>query len=171
MALPILVMTMDYVVRLTFDAAFVNGMSLAAIEGVREGAQVFPRSLPFSDPQVESVHQPLDGDDVVDRVTWVVQQRLRLLRLNVRSPESLPLQRTGPAVRVVLRRGLQIFERGDVRIPLRPLQPTLRPDELEVIIAVRLGGSSDDPSDSRQSGLGAWFAAEVLQASARATYE
>lgn len=173
MALPILVMAMDLVVRMTFDAAFVNGMSVAAIEAAREGAQVFPRSLPFSDPNGEALTQPSDGDDVVDRIVQVVERRLRLLRLNVAAPDASSRRLSGPAVRLVVRRGAEVVQRGDDRVPLRMSPSSLPENEIEVVLAVRFGSQTFDGTERAAGGIGggSWFAAEVLQASARAVRE
>ncbi len=171
MALPVLVMTMDLVVRLTFDAAFMTGLSLAAIEGAREGAQVFAQPLALHDPDGELGSEGIDGDDIADRIAMVVEQRLRLLRLGVRSADQMGRQPGLPGVRVIVWRGGEVASRGDGRIPWRPGQAGLRTDEIEVVIAVRMAGPVAEQG-SRNAATGrSWFFPDLVQAAARLPLE
>lgn len=171
MALPVLVMTMDLVVRLTFDAAFMTGLSLAAIEGAREGAQVFAQPLALHDPDGEPGSEGIDGDDIADRIAMVVEQRLRMLRLAVRSADQMGRQPGLPGVRVIVWRGGEVASRGDGRIPWRPGQAGLRTDEIEVVIAVRMAGPVAEQGSLNTTTGRSWFFPDVVQAAARLPLE
>lgn len=176
MALPVLVITADYIIDLTFDAAFMTGLSVAATEAAREAAQAFPSQLPAADPQGEPNADPSDLDDIADRVALAAEQRLRLLKLRVRPAIAGRAPSLQPGVRVILRRGNVVCERGDTSIPYRSLRSTLYPGDVEVILAARLPRQRTTETapgqiDRSFGDAGLVPHVDVLQASARATLE
>lgn len=176
LALPVLVIMSDYVIDLTFEAAISSGMSLAAIEAAREGSQAFPDELAWADPQGEPSYDPQDLDDMADRIAMVAERRLRILRLQIRPTDRRELRRTQAGVRMIIRRGGQVWERGDSTVPIRPLLNQPYPDEVEIILAVRLprqrGEDTETGYATKELGGPSQVHSEVvLQASARSLIE
>jgi hypothetical protein len=176
MALPCLVIMVDYVIDLSFDAAFMTGMSMAVIEAAREGALAAPVGMPMTDPQGEPSYDPTDLDDIADRAALAAERRLQLLRLRIRPADRRGTQRPTSGVRLVVRRGDLICDRGDATIPIRPLMNTAYVNDIEVILAVRLpqrrgnNGASGDATETTGS-PDRLSSMDVMQASARATLE
>jgi len=176
LALPVLVIMSDYVIDLTFEAAISSGMSLAAIEAAREGSQAFADGLNWNDPQGEPSYDPQDFDDLADRVAMVAERRLRILRLQIRPTSRRELRHTQAGVRMIVRRGGQFWERGDTTIPIRPLMNAPYPDEVEIILAVRLPRQRGEDTETgyatrEMGGPGLRDSEVVLQASARSLIE
>ncbi len=173
MALPVMVLAMDVVVTITFDAAFMTSMSVATIEAAREAGYVFARGVPLTDPHGEPEFDPRDGDDVADRVALIVERRLRMLRLRVVPTERPGVASDLPGVRVVVRHRGQVAERGNRMIPLRASASAPLPDELELVVAVRMSkrsfSSSKSTAESNESR--SWLGSNVLQCSARVPLE
>lgn len=176
LALPVLVIMSDYVIDLTFDAAIYSGMSLAAIEAAREGSQAYAEGASWSDPNGEPSYDPSDLDDLADRVAMVAQRRLRILRLQILPRDQRSTQRQQAGVRLLITRNGQVCERGDATIPIRPLLNAPYPDEVEIILAVRMpryrGQDGQSGYASKEMGGPAQSPTEVvLQASARSLIE
>jgi len=175
-ALPILAFSANIIFQLTFDAAFVQGMSFAAIEAAREGAKVFPEGRPFLDPQGESSPNYLDNDDIADRITQLVLQRLGVLLPHIHRANGSGLDVATAGVHVVIRRGGAIAERGDLSVPVRLPSVAAGSAEIEVIVAVR---TSKPSRSSASSNLTAEWVnghdiaqiGSIRQASARAPLE
>ncbi|MBI1348145.1 hypothetical protein GC163_17865 [bacterium] len=166
----------DYIIDMTFDSAIANGMSLAAIEAAREAGQAFADGTSWSDPQGEPSYDPQDLDDFADRVSMVAERRMRILRLPIRPAGRKEFNRTHAGVHIVIRRNGQVWERGDATIPVRPLRNELYPDEVEIVLAVRLprrqGSDQQSGYATKEFGGPEQRHSEViLQASARSLLE
>jgi len=175
-ALPILAFAANIIFHIAFDAAFVQGMSFAAIEAAREGAKVFPDARPFLDPQGEPSLNAADNDDIADTVTYVALQRLGVLVPHIRRTNGNSAEIIPPGIHIRIRRGATIAERGDLSVPITAPSVIANANEIEVQVAVR----TSLPSRSQaRSGLTAeWVngrdiaqSGSIRQASARAPLE
>lgn len=175
-ALPILAFSANIIFHIAFDAAFVQGMSFAAIEAAREGAKVFPESRPFLDPQGEPSVNAADNDDIADTVTYIVLQRLGVLVPHIRRANGNTADIIPPGIHVRIRRGAAIAERGDLSVPINTPTVVANANEIEVFVAVR---TSLPARSARNSSLTAeWVngrdiaqSGAIRQATARAPLE
>lgn len=136
-ALPVLALAANIIFYITFDAAFVQGMSFAAIEAAREGAKVFPQGRTFLDPQSEPSANYLDHDDIADSITHVVMRRLGVLLPHIHRANGGGSDVTSAGVHVLIRRGGVIAHRGDLTVPIQMPATSISSDEIEVLVAVR----------------------------------
>lgn len=136
-ALPILALSANIIFQLTFDAAFAQGMSFAAVEAAREGAKVFSKQVSFTDPQGEPSYDFQDGDDIADRIAQVAIRRLGVLVPHVHRANGGGYDARQAGIHVIIRRGSLIAHRGDPTVTYQLPPGTPLADEVEVIIAVR----------------------------------
>ncbi len=136
-ALPILALSANIIFQLTFDAAFAQGMSFAAVEAAREGSKIFSRQLSFTDPQGEPSYDPRDGDDIADRIAQVAIRRLGVLVPHVHRANDGGFDARSAGIHVIIRRGSLIAHRGDPTVTYQLPPATAYADEVEVIVAVR----------------------------------
>ncbi len=175
-ALPILALSANIIFRLTFDAAFVQGMSFAAIEASREGAKVFSRDLSFYDPQGEPSTDFWDQDDVADRIAAVAMRRLGVLVPHIHRANGAGDDLRNAGVHVLIRRGGLIAHRGDVSVPVTIPAGAIRHDEIEVIVAVRTSkpaAAAESPGVTAEwvNGRDIYQIGSIRQAVARAPLE
>jgi hypothetical protein len=175
-ALPILALAANIIFQLTFDAAFVQGMSFAAIEAAREGAKVFPQGRPFLDPHGEPSPSYLDNDDIADSIMHIAMRRLGVLLPHIHRANGGGLDVTNAGVHVLIRRGGVMAHRGDLTVPIQIPSTTTTSDEIEVLVAVRTGKPSRASTNSNLTaewvnGHDIAQIGSIRQASARAPLE
>lgn len=175
-ALPILALSANILFQLTFDAAFAQGMSFAAVEAAREGSKVFSQQLSFTDPEGEPNYDYRDGDDIADRIAQVAIRRLGVLMPHVYRANGGGYDPRTAGVHVIIRRGSMIAHRGDPSVTYQMPPGIPMADEIEVIVAVRT--SKPDAAASSPNLTAEWVngrdigqVGAIRQAGARAPLE
>lgn len=136
-ALPILALSANIIFQLSFDAAFAQGMSFAAVEAAREGSKVFSQQLSFTDPHGEPSYDPRDHDDIADRIALLALRRMGVLVPHIHRVNGGGYDAQTSGVHVIIRRGSLIAHRGDPSVNYQIPPGTPMADEIEVIVAVR----------------------------------
>jgi hypothetical protein len=104
--------------------------TVAAIEAAREGAKVYPSSLPVTDPGGEPSYDPDDDDDISDRIALVAEQYLGLFGIDV-EPTAVVGRSTA---RVDIDRGGVTATRGDSTITCNLTGPAATASEITVTV-------------------------------------
>lgn len=137
-ATPIVILAAAIVIQMTFDTISSARVSAVATEAAREGARVFPATLPFFDPEGEPSRNPTDNDDVIDRLAAIVAQRLGRGSTTTAASAYGKNGVVWPNLWICVRRGGQVAERGDYTLATPPPTGVLLSDEVEVTVVLRV---------------------------------
>jgi hypothetical protein len=95
LAMPIVFFATLGIFEFVILGLLIHGGTTAAIEAAREGARVYPPTLPFLDPNGEPSFDPDDYDDIADRIALTAEKYIGLYGLDV---ETTPVAGRSTAV-------------------------------------------------------------------------